>query len=164
MVFFLSFYRAERHTGVFMDIVDTFNHLIPTEHLDDALFLGSNLENEVCEDFSTSQNVLEDSLKNMLSDKDPMLGSASAQFCLPVLDSNDPNFQMPCSTVIGLDDIMDEEGVKESGNDTIDDDELVLPNRNLRSRSEETSVTSPRKSPRLMAQGDRSIDYVCLHI
>ncbi|NXP09076.1 PHF3 protein, partial [Thinocorus orbignyianus] len=135
-----------------MDIVDTFNHLIPTEHLDDALFLGSNLENEVCEDFSTSQNVLEDSLKNMLSDKDPMLGSASAQFCLPVLDSNDPNFQMPCSTVIGLDDIMDEEGVKESGNDTIDEDELVLPNRNLRSRCEETSVTSPRKSPRLMAQ------------
>ncbi|KFQ36162.1 PREDICTED: PHD finger protein 3 [Merops nubicus] len=134
-----------------MDIVDTFNHLIPTEHLDDALFLGSNLENEVCEDFSTSQNVLEDSLKNMLSDKDPMLGSASAQFCLPVLDSNDPNFQMPCSTVIGLDD-MDEEGVKESGNDTIDDDELVSPNRNLRSRCEETSVTSPRKSPRLMAQ------------
>nr|XP_027310850.2 PHD finger protein 3 isoform X1 [Anas platyrhynchos] len=135
-----------------MDIVDTFNHLIPTEHLDDALFLGSNLENEVCEDFSTSQNVLEDSLKNMLSDKDPMLGSASAQFCLPVLDSNDPNFQMPCSTVIGLDDIMDEEGVKESGNDTIDEDELTLPNRNLRSRSEETSVVSPRKSPRLMAQ------------
>ncbi|XP_020027516.2 PHD finger protein 3 isoform X2 [Castor canadensis] len=81
-----------------MDIVDTFNHLIPTEHLDDALFLGSNLENEVCEDFSASQNVLEDSLKNMLSDKDPMLGSASNQFCLPVLDSNDPNFQMPCST------------------------------------------------------------------
>ncbi|NWT52517.1 PHF3 protein, partial [Erythrocercus mccallii] len=135
-----------------MDIVDTFNHLIPTEHLDDALFLESNLENEVCEDFSTSQNVLEDSLKNMLSDKDPMLGSASAQFCLPVLDSNDPNFQMPCSTVIGLDDTMDEEGVKESGNDTIDDDELALPNRNLRSRSEEASVTSPRKSPRLMAQ------------
>uniref|UniRef100_A0A803VA82 PHD finger protein 3 n=1 Tax=Ficedula albicollis TaxID=59894 RepID=A0A803VA82_FICAL len=152
MVFFLSFYRAERHTGVFMDIVDTFNHLIPTEHLDDALFLESNLENEVCEDFSTSQNVLEDSLKNMLSDKDPMLGSASAQFCLPVLDSNDPNFQMPCSTVIGLDDTMDEEGVKESGNDTIDDDELALPNRNLRSRAEEASVTSPRKSPRLMAQ------------
>ncbi|NXP35147.1 PHF3 protein, partial [Leiothrix lutea] len=136
-----------------MDIVDTFNHLIPTEHLDDALFLESNLENEVCEDFSTSQNVLEDSLKNMLSDKDPMLGSASAQFCLPVLDSNDPNFQMPCSTVIGLDDTMDEEGVKESGNDTIDDDELALPNRNLRSRAEEaSSVTSPRKSPRLMAQ------------
>lgn len=134
-----------------MDIVDTFNHLIPTEHLDDALFLGSNLENEVCEDFSTSQNVLEDSLKNMLSDKDPMLGSASNQFCLPVLDSNDPNFQMPCSTVVGLDDIMDE-GVKESGNDTIDEEELILPNRNLRDKVEENSVRSPRKSPRLMAQ------------
>ncbi|XP_051853168.1 PHD finger protein 3 isoform X1 [Antechinus flavipes] len=135
-----------------MDIVDTFNHLIPTEHLDDALFLGSNLENEVCEDFSTSQNVLEDSLKNMLSDKDPMLGSASNQFCLPVLDSNDPNFQMPCSTVVGLDDIMDEGVVKESGNDTIDEEELILPNRNLRDKVEETSVRSPRKSPRLMAQ------------
>ncbi|KAK7813075.1 hypothetical protein U0070_021922 [Myodes glareolus] len=135
-----------------MDIVDTFNHLIPTEHLDDALFLGSNLENEVCEDFSTSQNVLEDSLKNMLSDKDPMLGSASNQFCLPVLDSNDPNFQMPCSTVVGLDDIMDEGVVKESGNDTIDEEELILPNRNLRDRVEDNSVRSPRKSPRLMAQ------------
>nr|XP_012629320.1 PHD finger protein 3 isoform X1 [Microcebus murinus]XP_012629323.1 PHD finger protein 3 isoform X1 [Microcebus murinus] len=135
-----------------MDIVDTFNHLIPTEHLDDALFLGSNLENEVCEDFSASQNVLEDSLKNMLSDKDPMLGSASNQFCLPVLDSNDPNFQMPCSTVVGLDDIMDEGVVKESGNDTIDEEELVLPNRNLRDKVEENSVRSPRKSPRLMAQ------------
>ncbi|XP_077018289.1 PHD finger protein 3 isoform X2 [Tamandua tetradactyla] len=135
-----------------MDIVDTFNHLIPTEHLDDALFLGSNLENEVCEDFSTSQNVLEDSLKNMLSDKDPMLGSASNQFCLPVLDSNDPNFQMPCSTVVGLDDIMDEAVVKESGNDTIDEEELILPNRNLRDKVEENSVRSPRKSPRLMAQ------------
>lgn len=134
-----------------MDIVDTFNHLIPTEHLDDALFLGSNLENEVCEDFSTSQNVLEDSLKNMLSDKDPMLGSASTQFCLPVLDSNDPNFQMPCSTVVGLEDIMDEGVVKESGNDTIDE-ELILPNRNLRDKIEENSVRSPRKSPRLMAQ------------
>ncbi|XP_014388220.1 PREDICTED: PHD finger protein 3 [Myotis brandtii] len=152
MVFFLSFYRVERHTEVFMDIVDTFNHLIPTEHLDDALFLGSNLENEVCEDFSTSQNVLEDSLKNMLSDKDPMLGSASNQFCLPVLDSNDPNFQMPCSTVVGLDDIMDEGVVKESGNDTIDEEELILPNRNLRDKVEENSVRSPRKSPRLMAQ------------
>uniref|UniRef100_A0A8D2LZ75 PHD finger protein 3 n=1 Tax=Varanus komodoensis TaxID=61221 RepID=A0A8D2LZ75_VARKO len=133
-----------------MDIVDTFNHLIPTEHLDDALFLGSNLENEVCDDFSTSQNVLEDSLKNMLSDKDPMLGSASAQFCLPVLDSTDPNFQMPCSTVVGLDDIMDE-GVKEAARNAIDEDDLSA-NRNLRDQMDGTSVKSPRKSPRLMAQ------------
>ncbi|XP_015273362.1 PREDICTED: PHD finger protein 3 [Gekko japonicus] len=133
-----------------MDIVDTFNHLIPTEHLDDALFLGSTLENEVCEDFSTSQNVLEDTLKNMLSDKDPMLGSASAQFCLPVLDSTDPNFQMPCSTVVGLDDIMDE-GVKETARNTIDEDDFS-PNRNLRDQMDGTSVKSPRKSPRLMTQ------------
>ncbi|XP_021053402.1 PHD finger protein 3 isoform X2 [Mus pahari] len=88
----------------------------------------------------------------MLSDKDPMLGSASNQFCLPVLDSNDPNFQMPCSTVVGLDDIMDEGVVKESGNDTIDEEELILPNRSLRDRVEDNSVRSPRKSPRLMAQ------------
>nr|XP_056712256.1 PHD finger protein 3 [Euleptes europaea] len=133
-----------------MDIVDTFNHLIPTEHLDDALFLGSTLENEVCEDFSTSQNVLEDSLKNMLSDKDPMLGSASAQFCLPVLDSTDPNFQMPCSTVVGLDDIMDE-GVKETARSTNDEDDFS-PNKNLRDQMDGTSVKSPRKSPRLMTQ------------
>ncbi|XP_062981088.1 PHD finger protein 3 isoform X2 [Elgaria multicarinata webbii] len=131
-----------------MDIVDTFNHLIPTEHLDDALFLGSNLENEVCEDFSTSQNVLEDSLKNMLSDKDPMLGSASAQFCLPVLDSTDPNFQMPCSTG-NFDDIMD--GVKETSRSTIDEDDLSA-SRNLRDQMDGTSVKSPRKSPRLMTQ------------
>ncbi|KAH0622064.1 hypothetical protein JD844_024006, partial [Phrynosoma platyrhinos] len=145
------------HTEVFMDIVDTFNHLIPTEHLDDALFLGSNLENEVCEDFSTNQNVLEDSLKNMLSDKDPMLGSASAQFCLPVLDSTDPNFQMPCSTgfffvyfLVGLDDIMDE-GVKETAHSTIDEDGLSS-NRKLRGQMDGTTVKSPRKSPRLMTQ------------
>uniref|UniRef100_A0A670YND2 PHD finger protein 3 n=1 Tax=Pseudonaja textilis TaxID=8673 RepID=A0A670YND2_PSETE len=133
-----------------MDIVDTFNHLIPTEHLDDALFLGSNLENEVCEDFSTSQNVLEDSLKNMLSDKDPMLGSASAQFCLPVLDSTDPNFQMPCSTAVGLDDIMDDR-VKETPHSTIDEGDLSS-NRKLRDQMDGTSTKSPRKSPRLMNQ------------
>ncbi|XP_039221034.1 PHD finger protein 3 isoform X1 [Crotalus tigris] len=133
-----------------MDIVDTFNHLIPTEHLDDALFLGSNLDNEVCEDFSTSQNVLEDSLKNMLSDKDPMLGSASAQFCLPVLDSTDPNFQMPCSTAVGLDDIMDDR-VKEPAHSTIDEGDLSS-NRKLRDQMDGTSTKSPRKSPRLMNQ------------
>lgn len=138
-----------------MDIVDTFNHLIPTEHLDDALFLESNLENEVCEDFSTSQNVLEDSLKIMLSDKDPMLGSASAQFCLPVLDSTDPNFQMPCSTAVGLDEIMDE-GAKEVAHSTGGED-VPSPNRNLRDQMDGTSVKSQRKSPRLMTQEPRRI-------
>ncbi|XP_069091843.1 PHD finger protein 3 isoform X2 [Pleurodeles waltl] len=80
-----------------MDIVDSFNHLIP-ENLDDALFLGSNLESEGCDEFISSDNAIEDSLKNMLSDKDPMLGSASTQFSLPVLDGSDPNFQLACST------------------------------------------------------------------
>ncbi|XP_057650636.1 PHD finger protein 3 isoform X2 [Chionomys nivalis] len=47
---------------------------------------------------------------------------------------------------------MDEGVVKESGNDTIDEEELILPNRNLRDRVEDNSVRSPRKSPRLMAQ------------
>ncbi|XP_029451528.1 PHD finger protein 3 isoform X2 [Rhinatrema bivittatum] len=108
-----------------MDIVDTFNHLIPTEHLDDALFLGSNLENEGCDDFTASHNVLEDSLKNMLSDKDPMLGSASTQFCLPDLDSNDPNFQMPCST----------------------DSVRNLRQSTLAKRSSTSSATNTKKSP-----------------
>lgn len=49
---------------------------------------------------------------------------------------------------------MDEGVVKESGNDTIDEEELILPNRNLRDRVEDNSVRSPRKSPRLMAQGN----------
>lgn len=58
--------------------------------------------------------------------------------------------------MVGLDDIMDEGVVKESGNDTIDEEELILPNRNLRDKVEENSVRSPRKSPRLMAQGNAS--------
>ncbi|XP_006010803.1 PHD finger protein 3 isoform X2 [Latimeria chalumnae] len=144
--------RTERLTEVFMDIVDTFNHLIPTDHLDEALFLGSNLETEVCDEFGTSHNVQEDSLKNMLSDKDPMLGSASSQFCLPVSDDTDTNFQMTCSTVVGLDDIMDENDAKEGSHDTIEEEELMLSGRSLRSKSTRTSLPSPRKSPRLMAQ------------
>lgn len=59
-----------------------------------------------------------------------------------------PHFSM----IVGLDDIMDEGVVKESGNDAIDEEELILPNRNLRDNVEENSVRSPRKSPRLMAQ------------
>lgn len=51
---------------------------------------------------------------------------------------------------------MDEGVVKESGNDTIDEEELILPNRSLRDRVEDNSVRSPRKSPRLMAQGNPS--------
>uniref|UniRef100_A0A8C5PPH3 PHD finger protein 3 n=1 Tax=Leptobrachium leishanense TaxID=445787 RepID=A0A8C5PPH3_9ANUR len=135
-----------------MDIVDTFNHLIPTEHLDDALFLGSsNLESEACDEFSTNQNVVEDSLKNMLSDKDPMLGSASTQFCLPVLDSTDPNFQMSSSTGVGLDDIMDVAVVKEAVSDPNDEEDLILPNKDVNSL-DRTSMNL-RKSSRLIEQG-----------
>ncbi|OCT80566.1 PHD finger protein 3 [Xenopus laevis] len=134
-----------------MDIVDTFNHLIPTEHLDDALFLGSNLESEGGEEFSNSQHVVEDSLKNMLSDKDPMLGSASTQFCLPVLDSTDPNLQISSSSGVGLDEIMDVGVVKVNVNDPNDEEELILPNKDI-NRLNEPPMTSPRKSPRLIAQ------------
>lgn len=58
---------------------------------------------------------------------------------------------------------MDEGVVKESGNDTIDEEELILPNRNLRDKVEENSVRSPRKSPRLMAQGNPLKGYLENH-
>ncbi|XP_069000949.1 PHD finger protein 3 [Embiotoca jacksoni] len=74
-----------------MDIVDTFNHLIPSDQLDDSLITGQNLECEASSEFGTGLR-LEDSLKNMLSDKDPMFGCASAQFNL--LDNEDPAFQI----------------------------------------------------------------------
>ncbi|KAJ0066751.1 hypothetical protein NL108_002373 [Boleophthalmus pectinirostris] len=74
-----------------MDIVDTFNHLIPSDQLDDSLIVGQNLECEANNEFCPGIP-LEDSLKNMLSDKDPMFGCASSQFNL--LDSEDPAFQI----------------------------------------------------------------------
>nr|XP_004556031.1 PHD finger protein 3 isoform X2 [Maylandia zebra]XP_004556032.1 PHD finger protein 3 isoform X2 [Maylandia zebra] len=78
-----------------MDIVDTFNHLIPSDQLDDSLVIGQNLECEASNEFGTGLR-LEDSLKNMLSDKDPMFGCASTQFSL--LDNEDPAFQIAGST------------------------------------------------------------------
>ncbi|XP_033469251.2 PHD finger protein 3 isoform X2 [Epinephelus lanceolatus] len=74
-----------------MDIVDTFNHLIPSDQLDDSLITGQNLECEASNEFGTGHR-LEDSLKNMLSDKDPMFGCASSQFSL--LDNEDTTFQI----------------------------------------------------------------------
>uniref|UniRef100_A0A1A8LGI3 PHD finger protein 3 n=1 Tax=Nothobranchius pienaari TaxID=704102 RepID=A0A1A8LGI3_9TELE len=74
-----------------MDIVDTFNHLIPSDQLDESLITGQNLECEASHAFGAGP-VLEDSLKNMLSDKDPMFGCASAQFNL--LDNEDPAFHI----------------------------------------------------------------------
>lgn len=74
-----------------MDIVDTFNHLIPSDQLDESLIIGQNLDCEASNEFGSGHR-LEDSLKNMLSDKDPMFGCASSQFNL--LDNEDPAFQI----------------------------------------------------------------------
>lgn len=74
-----------------MDIVDTFNHLIPSDQLDDSLLIGQNLECEASNELGAGVR-LEDSLKNMLSDKDPMFGCASSQFNL--LDNEDSTFQI----------------------------------------------------------------------
>ncbi|XP_041803842.1 PHD finger protein 3 isoform X2 [Chelmon rostratus] len=80
-----------------MDIVDTFNHLIPSDQLDESLIIGQNLECEAGNEFGTGHR-LEDSLKNMLSDKDPMFGCASSQFNL--LDNEDATFQIAGSTAV----------------------------------------------------------------
>ncbi|KAF5898758.1 PHD finger protein 3-like, partial [Clarias magur] len=53
---------------------------------------SKNLECEASDEFASSHNLPGDSLKNMLSDKDPMFGSASAQFHL--LENDDTNFQL----------------------------------------------------------------------
>lgn len=80
-----------RKAAAFMDIVDTFNHLIPSDQLDDALTIGQNLECEASNEFGPGIQ-LEDSLKNMLSDKDPMFGCSTSQFNL--LDNEDSTFQI----------------------------------------------------------------------
>lgn len=59
--------------------------------MDDSLIIGQNLECEASNELGTGLR-LEDSLKNMLSDKDPMFGCASTQFNL--LDNEDPAFQI----------------------------------------------------------------------
>lgn len=82
-----------------MDIVGgPFNHLIPSDQLDDSLLLGQNLECEASEEFEPGRNQPDNSLKNMLSDKDPMFGSASTQFHL--LENEDVNFKIGSSTGI----------------------------------------------------------------
>ncbi|XP_061546473.1 PHD finger protein 3 [Phycodurus eques] len=74
-----------------MDVVDTFNVLIPSDQLDDTLIIGQNLECEASNEFGSGL-YLEDSLKNMLSDKDPMFGCATSQFNL--LENEDSTFQI----------------------------------------------------------------------
>ncbi|XP_058507227.1 PHD finger protein 3 isoform X1 [Solea solea] len=82
-----------------MDVVDTFNHLIPSDQLDDSLITGQNLDCGASNEFGTGLG-LQHSLKNMLSDKDPMFGCASSQFNL--LDNEDPAFPVTTATA-GLD-------------------------------------------------------------
>ncbi|XP_055491018.1 PHD finger protein 3 isoform X1 [Leucoraja erinacea] len=135
-----------------MDIVDIFNPLISTDHLDDILILESNLESEVCDDCGTEPETLGGSLRNMLSDKDPMLGSASAQFSLPFSDTEDSNFQLTCSTDAELE-LTDEGEMKESSLDTMEEEDLSdLSNKKAKGKSYKSPAQSPRKSPRLLAQ------------
>lgn len=85
-----------------MDIVGgPFSHLIPSDQLDDSLLLGQNLECEASEEFEPGRNQPDNSLKNMLSDKDPMFGSASTQFHL--LENEDVNFKLESSTDVNQD-------------------------------------------------------------
>ncbi|KAG7462795.1 hypothetical protein MATL_G00188510 [Megalops atlanticus] len=124
-----------------MDIVDTFNHLIPSDQLDNALLLGQNLESEASDELGTDKNYLEDSLKNMLSDKDPMLGSASTQFHL--LDNDDANYPIAGST--GLEVMSESQSVHHSVGC-----QLTRP-KSGRGRGKAVSHLS-RKSPRITAQ------------
>lgn len=82
-----------------MDIVDTFNHLIPSDQLDESLIIGQNLECEGSNEFGPRIQ-LDNSLKNMLSDKDPMFGSASSQFNL--LDNEEAAFPIAGSTGMNM--------------------------------------------------------------
>ena len=90
-----------------MDIVDTFNHLIPSDQLDDSLVIGQNLDCEASNEFRTGPRP-EDSLKNMLSDKDPMFGCASSQFNL--LENEDPAFQITGSASMSADERVSKNG------------------------------------------------------
>lgn len=70
-----------------MDAVDACNHLIPSDQLHETLAAGQNMDCEGGNDLG-SVLPLEESLKNMLSDKDPMFGCASSQ--LNLLENEGP--------------------------------------------------------------------------
>lgn len=78
-----------------MEAVDAFNHLIPSDQLDETPPVGPNTDCEGGNDLG-SVVPLEESLKNMLSDKDPMFGCTSSQFNL--LDSEAPALPVAGST------------------------------------------------------------------
>uniref|UniRef100_A0A8C1UV76 PHD finger protein 3 n=1 Tax=Cyprinus carpio TaxID=7962 RepID=A0A8C1UV76_CYPCA len=106
--------RAKHTVQEFMDIAGgPFNHLVPSDQLDDSLLLGQNLECEASDEFEAGHGQPEDSLKNMLSDKDPMFGSAIAQFHL--LENEDVSFKLGSSTDADHD--MTTAGVSQSPSD-----------------------------------------------
>uniref|UniRef100_A0A8C7WP26 PHD finger protein 3 n=1 Tax=Oryzias sinensis TaxID=183150 RepID=A0A8C7WP26_9TELE len=74
-----------------MDIVDPLSQLIPSDQLDESLVIGQNLESDTSNELRPGYRP-EDSLKNMLSDKDPMFGCANTQFNL--LGNEDAAFQI----------------------------------------------------------------------
>lgn len=78
-----------------METVDAFSHLTPSDQLDETLVVGPNTDCDGGNDLG-SVLPLEESLKNMLSDKDPMFGCTSSQFNL--LDNEDPAFPVAGST------------------------------------------------------------------
>lgn len=78
-----------------MEAVDAFNRLIPSDQLDETPAVGPKTDCVGGNDLG-SVLPLEESLKNMLSDKDPMFGCTSSQFNL--LDNEDPAFPAAGST------------------------------------------------------------------
>lgn len=78
-----------------MDAVDAFSHLIPSDQLGETLAVGQNTDCEGGNDLGLVLP-LEESLKNMLSDKDPMFGCTGSQFNL--LDNEDPASPVAGST------------------------------------------------------------------
>lgn len=89
-----------RWTAAFMDAVNAFNHLIPSDQLDETIAVGQNTDCEGGNDLG-SVLPLEESLNIMLSDKDPMFGCTSSQFNL--LDNEDPAFPVAGSTGMSTD-------------------------------------------------------------
>lgn len=132
-----------------MDIVDTFNHLIPSDQLDESLVIGQNLECEAGIEFGSGLR-LEDSLKNMLSDKDPMFGCASSQFNL--LDNEEPTF--PIAESAGLEGASASSGI--SGELTVEDPtqpKRPVGRRRKLPRSLDSEPESPKPPIRNVARG-----------
>uniref|UniRef100_A0A8C5HE26 Uncharacterized protein n=1 Tax=Gouania willdenowi TaxID=441366 RepID=A0A8C5HE26_GOUWI len=129
-----------------MDMVDTFNYLIPSDQLDDSPIIGQKLECESRNEFGTGIG-LEDSLKNMLSDTDPMFGCSSTQFNL--LDHEDPAFQIAGSASMSI-----KRGPKVS----------PVPLPNMEPTEFKRPVGRPKKNPLDLASGKMMLRNASSHI